>query len=188
MSEHKSFCAKRKKLLGSIIGGANYPKGAYGADWRKPTKSDACKGCPAPLVFRVSARTTADLSCCVPEKQDRLERGKLICKKGRQNKWARYAKNTRKSKLRKYSKKRRCRTTFRIRCASMGATIRRIIAGRQNMAVWTPRAYKGFESLIWTNGAKSTITSDHTRRRTTNRQALAAAPMGAIRTNLILNQ
>ena len=44
------------------------------------------------------------------------------------------------------------------------STIRRIIAGRQNMAVWTPRAYKGFESLSWTNGAKSTITSDRTRR------------------------
>ena len=43
MSEHKSFCAKRKKLLGSIIGGANYPKGAYGADWRKPTKPTRAK-------------------------------------------------------------------------------------------------------------------------------------------------
>ena len=42
--------------------------------------------------------------CCVPEKQDRLARGKLICKIGRQIKWARYAKNTRKSKSRKYSK------------------------------------------------------------------------------------
>ena len=121
-------------------------------------------------------------------KTGQTARGKLICKIGRQNKWARYAKSTRNSKLRKYSKKRRCRTTFRIRCASMGATIRRIIAGRQNMTVWTPRAYKGFESLSWTNGAKSTITSDRTRRRTTNRQAPAAAPMGAIRTNLILNQ
>ncbi len=56
MSEHKSFCAKRKKLLGSIIGGANYPKGAYGADWRKPAKSDACKGCPGSLCFGVSVR------------------------------------------------------------------------------------------------------------------------------------
>ena len=43
MSEHKSFCAKRKKLLGSIIGGTNYPKGAYGADWRKPTKPTRAK-------------------------------------------------------------------------------------------------------------------------------------------------
>mgnify|MGYP006928639092 CR=1 FL=1 len=43
ISEHKSFCAKRKKLLGSIIGGANYPKGAYGADWRKPTKPTRAK-------------------------------------------------------------------------------------------------------------------------------------------------
>ena len=34
----------------------------------------------------------------------------MICKIGRQIKWARYAKNTRKSKSRKYSKKRRCRT------------------------------------------------------------------------------
>ena len=30
--------------------------------------------------------------CCVPEKQDRLARGKLICKIGRQIKWARYTK------------------------------------------------------------------------------------------------
>ena len=43
ISEHKSFCARRKKLLGSIIGGANYPKGAYGADWRKPTKPTRAK-------------------------------------------------------------------------------------------------------------------------------------------------
>ena len=43
ISEHKSFCAKRQKLLGSIIGGANYPKGAYGADWRKPTKPTRAK-------------------------------------------------------------------------------------------------------------------------------------------------
>lgn len=42
--------------------------------------------------------------CCVPEKQDRLARGKLICKIGRQIKWATDAKNTRKSKSRKYSK------------------------------------------------------------------------------------
>ncbi|MDY5584118.1 MAG: hypothetical protein SPF41_09270 [Candidatus Merdousia sp.] len=58
--------------------------------------------------------------CCVPEKQDRLARGKLICKIGRQIKWARYAKNTRKSKSRKYSSRRRRRTMFRIRCESMG--------------------------------------------------------------------
>ena len=50
MSEHKSFCAKRKKLLGSIIGGANYPKGAYGADWRKPTKPTRAKDVGA-LLF-----------------------------------------------------------------------------------------------------------------------------------------
>ena len=43
ISEHKSFCARRKKRLGSIIGGANYPKGAYGADWRKPTKPTRAK-------------------------------------------------------------------------------------------------------------------------------------------------
>ena len=84
--------------------------------------------------------------CCVPEKQDRLARGKLICKIGRQIKWATDVKNTRKSKSRKYSRRRRYRTTFRIRCASMESTIRRITAGRQNTAVWTPRAYKGFES------------------------------------------
>ena len=28
-----------------------------------------------------------------------------------------------------------------------GSTIRRITAGRQNTAEWTPRAYKGLESL-----------------------------------------
>lgn len=50
MSEHKSFCAKRKKLLGSIIGGANYPKGAYGADWRKPTKPTRAKDLEALFV------------------------------------------------------------------------------------------------------------------------------------------
>ena len=65
ISEHKSFCAKRKKLLGSIIGGANYPKGAYGADWRKPTKADACKGCRGSLCMRMPARTTAGvIGCC----------------------------------------------------------------------------------------------------------------------------
>ena len=50
MSEHKSFWAKRKKLLGSIIGGANYPKGAYGADWRKPTKPTRAKDVGALFV------------------------------------------------------------------------------------------------------------------------------------------
>ena len=50
ISEHKSFCAKRKKLLGSIIGGANYPKGAYGADWRKPTKPTRAKDLGALFV------------------------------------------------------------------------------------------------------------------------------------------
>ena len=60
--------------------------------------------------MRMPARTTADLSCCVPEKQDRLARGKLICKIGRQIKWETDAKNTRKSKSRKYSRRRRCRT------------------------------------------------------------------------------
>ena len=54
--------------------------------------------------------------CCVPEKQDRLARGKLICKIERQIKWAIDAKNTRKGKSRKYSKKRKHRTTYRIRC------------------------------------------------------------------------
>ena len=52
ISEHKSFYAKRKKLLGSIIGGANYPKGAYGADWRKPTKPTRAKDVGAPLCMR----------------------------------------------------------------------------------------------------------------------------------------
>ena len=51
MSEHKSFWAKRKKLLGSIIGGANYPKGAYGADWRKPTKPTRAKDSRGSLVY-----------------------------------------------------------------------------------------------------------------------------------------
>ncbi len=54
----------------------------------------------------------------MPEKQDRLARGKLICKIERQIKWAIDAKNTRKSKSRKYSRRRRYRTTFRIRCTS----------------------------------------------------------------------
>ena len=52
-----------------------------------------------------------------------------------------------KSKSRKYSIRRRCRTTFRMRCASMESTIRRITAGRQNTAEWTQRAYKGLESV-----------------------------------------
>ena len=57
------------------------------------------------------ANQTARLAnCCVPEKQDRLARGRLICKIGRQIKWSIDVKNTRKSKSRKYSKKRRCRT------------------------------------------------------------------------------
>ena len=50
ISEYKSFWAKRKKLLGSIIGGANYPKGAYGADWRKPTKPTRAKDVGALFV------------------------------------------------------------------------------------------------------------------------------------------
>ena len=58
MSEHKSFCAKRKKLLGSIIGGANYPKGAYGADWRKPTKPTRAKDVGALLFSGVRSHAS----------------------------------------------------------------------------------------------------------------------------------
>ena len=68
ISEHKSFCAKRKKLLGSIIGGANYPKGAYGADWRKPTKPTRAKDLGALLFYErfivVPVRRSAGVFSC----------------------------------------------------------------------------------------------------------------------------
>ena len=64
----------------------------------------------------------------------------MICKIGRQIKWATDAKNKRKSKSRKYSRRRRCRTTFRIRCASMGSTIPRITDGRQHTKASRARA------------------------------------------------
>ena len=60
ISEHKSFCAKRKKLLGSIIGGANYPKGAYGADWRKPTKPTRAKDVGALLFADIRSHDSGE--------------------------------------------------------------------------------------------------------------------------------
>ena len=79
MSEHKSFCAKRKKLLGSIIGGANYPQGAYGADWRKPTKPTRAKDVGA--LFVCGCPLARQLGCSVHPKKNRVAMGKLICKK-----------------------------------------------------------------------------------------------------------